>query len=67
MDMDMAVLDLLYSISPLVMIVGAVLGGILSNRLVGGWIKRQRIRKHIKVTECRCNTCQKKFQAVENQ
>lgn len=30
-------------------------------------ITRQRIRKHIKVTECCCNTCQKRFQAVEQE
>lgn len=67
LEMDMAVMDFFYGISPLAMIAGGIAGGMLSGRLVGGWIRRQRIRKHIKVTECRCNTCQKKFQAVENQ
>lgn len=39
----------------------------LGKKLACTRISRQRIRKHIKVTECRCNTCQKKFQTAENQ
>ena len=67
LDIDGDLADILYNLTPLVMIAAVVGCVILSGRLVGTWLKRQRIRKHIKVTECRCNTCQKKFQAVEDQ
>ena len=67
LDMDYDVMDMIYGLMPLIMIAGAAVGGWLSTRVMGNWMRRQRIRKHIKVTECRCNTCQKKFQAVENQ
>ena len=66
LDIDGDIADALYALTPLVMIAAVVGGVILAGRLVGTWMQRQRIRKHIKVTECRCNTCQKKFQAVEN-
>ena len=66
LDVDGDLIDILYSLSPLVMVAAMVGCVILASRLVSTWLKRQRIRKHIKVTECRCNTCQKKFQAVED-
>ena len=67
LDMDGDLLDILYGLTPLIMIAVAVLGVKVSERITGTWMNRQRIRKHIKVTECRCNTCQKKFQAVINE
>lgn len=67
LDLDGDLLDFFYGLIPLVMIAGAVGGLILSGHLVKTWLRRQRIRKHVKVAECRCNTCQKKFQAVDNQ
>ena len=67
LDVNGDVIDIIYGIMPLAIVAVAVGCVIIGGRLVGTWLKRQRIRKHIKVTECRCNTCQKKFQAVENQ
>ena len=66
LDVDYDVMDMIYGLMPLLMLAGAAVGGWLSTRVMGNWMRCQRIRKHIKVTECRCNTCQKKFQAVEN-
>ena len=66
LDIDGDFYDMIEGLLPLVLIGLLVFGVILSGKIFAGWLKRQRIRKHIKVTECRCNTCQKKFQAVEN-
>lgn len=47
-------------------IAGFILGGWYGNRLIQQNLRNFHIRKHIEVKACRCNTCQKKFQAVIN-
>lgn len=67
LDVNGDILDVMEGLLPILMIGLTVLGVIISGRLFATWLKRQRIRKHIKVTECCCKTCQKKFQAVEKE
>lgn len=65
--LDPDIFEALGYVLMVLMIPSAVFGYRFGKKLACIRITRQRIRKHIKVTECRCNTCQKKFQAVINE
>ena len=59
--------DLMGLISSVATLAGLVLGWMLGNRLAREWIRRSRVRRHIRVHPFRCTECKKEFLVDKDQ